>query len=750
MPSRCGTLVGSLGSVEPDASGTSEIDDAAVLDLDNLVAGLQTAIRLAEPEAAAGCAVAAGRRLHQRGPQRRGLDLAMRALQVAPEHSGLLAMAARLAIGQGEPLARTWAEHARANARDPRERAMASLVLGEVQMSDAAYGEATTTLTRALQEARQLGDTVTEAHAALSLGGLQILTHDERARGNLGFALHLARRVGHRSVHIGALVGLGRLETVRGDLDGARRWIEQSLELASGHPIERARAHAVLGATLSSQGDGGLARQHLHSALEIFRQLGMRRSELPVLANLAIVAAAEGNLVEACARQEEGLVLAGDLGDPMQVSSHSINLGFTLHRGGQLQRSRELFEQVRSDHLDSDLPDLLGFANLHLALHEVEVGQLQAALQRCEANTEHVFALGSHGSLLQAATAAALAHILNDLGRHEAALAAAERSLSVSTGDPVARSMGLVERGVSLERLGRDGGEEALQMARQSVGESDDQYQIAMTDLRLAEVALAANDDARAQRLVTEAVERGLDQTPGLHAHARGLLALLSVAPGGAFVDRRRGACGRGRAHRSWVRGARRAVDQRSRGILSQAREFSKSRRELTRAVGGDRLPSDAVVGQPGAASAGVRSRHEQSGAFWQRRRARLTIPPQIGVRQQQDPRCGGTSRQLRGQRSRRLHRCCEANGMRAAFGQESALQLGNVARIDKPWSPSQQQHPERKGGGIHRVDRGERCAAEQPFDRAPGGRRDVEGDDERSTYRGLCGTPGPGRAESR
>ncbi|MEN0067382.1 MAG: tetratricopeptide repeat protein [Myxococcota bacterium] len=508
------------------------VDSALARDLGNFEAGAEAAIEAREAKTAARCTVAAGRVLMARGPVQRGLELARQALTVAPDHPGLLTTAARIGTQMGEPDALVWAERALAMARDPRERADARHVLGRMQHRDKRLVEACGTLERALREARQIGNPQLEGQVALSLGRTLSALQRPDARGMLGYALRLGRRSKSPTLHTEALVQLGRHALDGDDLDGARRWLVQAIDAAESLPTHNASARNTLGTVERLVGNLDEARRHYLASLAVYRRLGRRRDEVVSLSNLAIVAGISGDLIEAQIRLESARAVENDMGDGIGAAITTLNLAATLFRLGDLSKARERVDEARSRFETVDAKRQMGSVNLQLALLALEGDEPHRALKRAQANVE-VSAGMPTGRLAQRVPSLAVkAQALSELGREEEALQAAEEACNLSIGEPMLRSMAVLELGVVRRRLGQPDAQEALEQAVVDAEASADTWAKAQVALRWAELAMLDRDAVTLAERANAIHAHELEPMRGFAVHARALQALAATWQG--------------------------------------------------------------------------------------------------------------------------------------------------------------------------------------------------------------------------
>lgn len=145
------------------------------------------------------------------------------------------------------------------------------------------------------------------------------------------------------------LYGAGVMAVERGDHLAARRFLEQSLQAYREQGDERWVAVALtkLGDAFYAGGDYDTARRLIQEALEQSRRLGDLSHAGRVLTNLGEVFRAQGEHAAARKLYEEAIAagVADQTGSTADIVVHS-NLGFVVHRQGELQLAMTLFRDV--------------------------------------------------------------------------------------------------------------------------------------------------------------------------------------------------------------------------------------------------------------------------------------------------------------------------------------------------------------------------------------------------------------------
>jgi predicted ATPase/class 3 adenylate cyclase len=124
----------------------------------------------------------------------------------------------------------------------------------------------------------------------------------------------------------------------------------QRLEAALANPTPqrprlRARALLACGAFSRMAGDLDMARRHLENALRLYRELGDELGEGPALFQLAAVAGERGDQSEEARLFEEFAEHARRSGDPLRRATALSHQGARAFSAGDREEARNLFEQ---------------------------------------------------------------------------------------------------------------------------------------------------------------------------------------------------------------------------------------------------------------------------------------------------------------------------------------------------------------------------------------------------------------------
>jgi predicted ATPase len=143
------------------------------------------------------------------------------------------------------------------------------------------------------------------------------------------------------------LANRGMMRRVFGDLEGAIRDMEESLELSRAIGDERAVAHALgrLGNLATAAGEFAQARDLLEECLAIRRRIGDSRGTGLAQGNLGNLAIAEGDLARAQALLDDSATAFGRRGDMWGYGSALGNLASLALANGDVGQARRLLEE---------------------------------------------------------------------------------------------------------------------------------------------------------------------------------------------------------------------------------------------------------------------------------------------------------------------------------------------------------------------------------------------------------------------
>jgi predicted ATPase len=143
------------------------------------------------------------------------------------------------------------------------------------------------------------------------------------------------------------LANRGMMRRMSGDLEGAMRDMEESLEVSRAIGDERAIAHALgrLGNLATAVGEFAQARDLLGECLAIRRRIGDSRGTGLAEGNLGNLAIAEGDLAGAQVLLDDSATAFGRRGDMWGFGSALGNLASLALANGDVRQARRLLEE---------------------------------------------------------------------------------------------------------------------------------------------------------------------------------------------------------------------------------------------------------------------------------------------------------------------------------------------------------------------------------------------------------------------
>ncbi len=240
-----------------------------------------------------------------------------------------------------------------------RVRVMCTSLLGRVALEQGRHADAEVLFDRALTLARQAGDRHATRRATHQLGVMAYFRSDlERAGSLFADALAAAQDAGDTMLTKDALTGLGYLHEDRAAFADARQYYEEALAISRESHDRRSEAYTLIliGETFRRSGAYAEARRRYLEALRIAREIGSAYLVGILLANVAMAAAAAGELDEA---ESTSLQLLRDYrrgASVVPALAAVISAAEVLHRRGQSRQALRLLGMVlahpanRQDH----------------------------------------------------------------------------------------------------------------------------------------------------------------------------------------------------------------------------------------------------------------------------------------------------------------------------------------------------------------------------------------------------------------
>lgn len=226
------------------------------------------------------------------------------------------------------------------------------------------WDQAMTLHDAAVKAARQSGDQRGEADALIGLGDIQRLAGDlDDAAASFVQALDLHRDFDDGLGQAGALSSLGVVQRVAGDYPAAIASQEQALELFGDHDdlVGEADALNELGVVRYQTGNYPAAAASLSRALERYRELGNRLGEGDALNYLALLHQLTGDYPAATASAADALELHRDIGNENGQANALTRLGVIEYRTGDYRKANANLD--RALELHRHLGSRLGEAN---------------------------------------------------------------------------------------------------------------------------------------------------------------------------------------------------------------------------------------------------------------------------------------------------------------------------------------------------------------------------------------------------
>lgn len=192
------------------------------------------------------------------------------------------------------------------------------------------------------------GDPAIRVQGIFAAGELAFFLEDaSRAMALAEEGLAICRSLEDASGAADALLGLGHLTRVAGDLRGAEIYLREGIALAQSvkndnllSMLQEALAHVAM-----EYGNLDLAEALFTDSLELDRLSGHVRGEASSLSGLAGVLSRRGEIERAMEIAEEALGLSRDLRDPFATATVLLKMGALLVTQGDLDRAEALFRE---------------------------------------------------------------------------------------------------------------------------------------------------------------------------------------------------------------------------------------------------------------------------------------------------------------------------------------------------------------------------------------------------------------------
>ncbi len=413
----------------------------------------------------------------------------------------------------------------------PSERVAVYSGLGEVQLVVGRYDDALQSFRNAIEVARIAGAASARQIAAIAsrIGRVYMRksSYDESVRW-LDTALEELNRDPDslRSVERMRIYHeMGWVHYQRGDLDTAYAWRMRSLEIGAGtdYYAELGAAYNGLVPLFAARGDWERARAYALEGLRMRERISDTEGTARCYVNLANIAVSQGSWDRAIEYYERGLALTLRIGLASTTFTIYHNLGELYTRKGDSAAAREYLAQALKVADGSGNVHQMCAALNNLAEVELADGRRGPAIETLNGSLARARETGNKSDQAQAHVLMALALLAGaDLAGAETA---AQQALQIAADAKLTPFEGRATRALGSVRRAQgrlDEAAELLSRAHASFETLKDRYEVARTELELAELYGAAGD-VRAQSETARA--------------ARAVFAAL-----GADADRRRAA----------------------------------------------------------------------------------------------------------------------------------------------------------------------------------------------------------------
>jgi predicted ATPase len=365
------------------------------MEMENLVAACQRAVRRGDAETAVAALRAASSVFGRRGPHATAVALAKEVVAM--------------------PLA-------------SRDQVMALGCLSRAQRVSGDPDGALASVEAALATSRDIGDRHSEGEALGNLAGLlQQMGRMDEARAHFETAILIHREVGDRLDESIGLHGLGVQHLLQGRMAEARSCLESAVAIAReiGGRGRGAISLGSLAIVAAEQGRMDEARKLYEEALAINRETGDREGESNDLNNLANLLSDQGFLAEARAHYETSLTICREIGDRRLEGIVLGNLGTIEQEEGRSAEARARFEAALAIAREMSSRRSEGYALGHLGLLCREEGRREESRMHFDAALAIARELSN--PRMEGITLSGLASLLGDEGRFEEARAAFAR-----------------------------------------------------------------------------------------------------------------------------------------------------------------------------------------------------------------------------------------------------------------------------------------------------------------------------------
>jgi class 3 adenylate cyclase/tetratricopeptide (TPR) repeat protein len=235
---------------------------------------------------------------------------------------------------------------------------------------------------RLLALARRVGDRVTESVALASMGKASLYAHDlERALAYSNQALEVAEAADAKLALSGAYYIVGATHAVRGEIDLARKRIDQALTVSQsgGDVIHHGLSLYYAGLLKNWEGEYTEALHSLSDALRIASEHNLSAPLLQCLWVKGLALTGKGAYDEARLALEEGLAFSKKVGD--EIWGHRLlnSLGWLYGECGDLERALDLNRRAAMAARKRGDPETIANSELNLGDTHLAQGDLVLA-----------------------------------------------------------------------------------------------------------------------------------------------------------------------------------------------------------------------------------------------------------------------------------------------------------------------------------------------------------------------------------
>lgn len=204
-------------------------------------------------------------------------------------------------------------------------------------------------LNSGVEAARRSGTIESEIRHLIRLGDMYIQNKSiELSRTVYQQALTMANAIGSREEQAWAQKGLGNVLRLQHPDDQARQYLHSAIDIFReiDNPVGAGQSLQTLGSLEEMAGNLSLARQYLEQAMSYFQKLDDLRSIAMALCRMGSIAERAGDYAQALAHLERALEIAQRIGDDTVMSTALITMGLIEDIQGDKRTAKSHFEQA--------------------------------------------------------------------------------------------------------------------------------------------------------------------------------------------------------------------------------------------------------------------------------------------------------------------------------------------------------------------------------------------------------------------